>query len=104
MVTTDITIQQIVDEAVQKALDKYIEKLERWIRDQDRYYTVSQLATYSGFSNSAIRLWITQDNNPLPAIQVGRDYKIRKEDFDKWINQFKVRKERVEKLVDIKSA
>jgi len=67
----------MLDETVEKAVDKYIEQITQMQIDKDRYLSVPQVAKLSGFSSPAVRGWINQKCDPLPAFRIGRDYKIK---------------------------
>ncbi|MHB1000078.1 MAG: helix-turn-helix domain-containing protein [Armatimonadota bacterium] len=48
--------------------------------------TVEQIAEYLQKSNQSVRAYIRSTNRPLPAIRIGRDYRIDKTKFSEWLN------------------
>jgi len=53
------------------------------------YLTVEQCAERLQVSSETIRSYINTKKNPLPAIRLGREYRINPDDFQKWLNQRK---------------
>ena len=99
MTNFEKSFQELVDEAVLKAIERYFRELQETAQQKERLFTVSELSQYTGFSTSAIRNWITKEDNPLPAYQIEKEYRIKFDEFQRWIEGYKVRRERVGKLV-----
>ena len=95
----DKSFQQMINEAVEQAIDRYVGKIEECLLENERLLSITELSNLSGFSATTLRSWITRDYDPLPAFQVDKEYRVRKTDFDQWINTKRV-KEKVGKLVN----
>lgn len=58
---------------------------------EDRYLTLAQLAQYAGFSVRQLQRFIAgrlesgQPVTPLRAYRVGRQVRVRKSDYDRWL-------------------
>jgi excisionase family DNA binding protein len=50
--------------------------------------TTEDIAQYLGYHIETIRLYVRQGK--LPAIKVGREYRIRREDFEKFLEERKI--------------
>jgi len=100
---SDKSFQQMVDEAFEKAINRYGEHLERLIQNRERMLTISDISRLTGFSTMAVRNWIRREENPLPAFQVDKEYRVLPQVFWRWFEQFGTwRKERVGKLINLK--
>ena len=99
----DKSFQQMIDEAMDKAMQKYAEKIQSASLNEERLYTISELAAYSGFSTTTIRGWITRDHDPIPAYQIDKEYRVIKKEFDEWIKRYRVN-EKVGKMIDLRKA
>ena len=53
----------------------------------DRWFSVEEIAAYLGVKRDALYKWIDRKN--MPAHKVGRLWKFRKEEVDKWIRMGK---------------
>jgi hypothetical protein len=94
--------QFLIDSAVEKAIEKHQDKLQQAALDKGRLYSVTELSKYSRFSEVTIRSWILRDYDPLPAFQVGKEYRVHLNVFLEWLERYRVaHRERVEKLVRI---
>lgn len=49
----------------------------------DRWLSVDEIAKYLGVSRDSIYNWITK--NSIPAHKVGRLWKFKKDEVDKWV-------------------
>lgn len=49
----------------------------------DRWFSVDEIATYLGVKRDTIYKWI--ERKGMPASKVGRLWKFRKEDVDRWV-------------------
>ena len=96
---SDKSFQQMINEAVEQAIDRYVGRIEEYLLENERLLSITELSNLSGFSATTLRGWITRDYDPLPAYQVDKEYRVRKTDFDQWINTKRV-KEKVGKLVN----
>lgn len=58
-------------------------KAEEVRADDDSLKTLSAIGHYLGFSRQTIREW--RKNRGLPAIQIGRRLRFRKDEVDAWL-------------------
>ncbi len=86
------SFQQIIDEAVEKAVDRNIDHLLQIQLDRERFLTIPEVAKLSSVSKPTVRGWISRDYFPLPAYRVGRDFKIKYREFEEWFQQYKIGK------------
>ena len=49
------------------------------------------LTQYAAVSERTLRTWIHSPVNPLPAVQVGKKFLVRRRDFDEWLERRQVR-------------
>jgi excisionase family DNA binding protein len=56
----------------------------------DRYLPLRSLAAYSGLSIRTLRAHLVHPTTPLPHYRVGGKILIRRSDFDRWMDQFRV--------------
>ena len=54
-------------------------------QQQPSFYTVEQIAKDMQVSEDTVRSWIKRKNNRLPSYRVGREFRVRIEDFNKWL-------------------
>ena len=52
---------------------------------------LKRLQDYAAVSERTLRDWIRLEVNPLPAVQVRGKILVRKSDFDRWLEQHKVK-------------
>ncbi len=50
---------------------------------EDRWLSVDEIAVYLGIKRDTVYVWIAQKN--MPAHKVGRLWKFRREEVDKWV-------------------
>ncbi len=63
------------------------------------YFSKKQLSEYSGFSLRRIHD-LLNGPNPIPHFRVGRSIRVRREDFDSWLEaHYKVHSDLVDRLV-----
>jgi hypothetical protein len=63
------------------------------------YFTKKQLSEYSGFSLRRIHD-LLNGPNPIPHFRVGKSIRVRREDFDSWLDEhYRVRADLVDRLV-----
>ncbi len=56
---------------------------------ENPYYTVEEVAEILRVSIDTVRNYINRKKNKLPAYKLGKEYRIAKVDFDKWMEQQK---------------
>jgi len=56
----------------------------------DEYYSIRQIAKNLGLKAITIRRWVIKGD--LKAISLGKEYRIKKSDFDKFIAEREVKK------------
>ena len=95
---SDKSFQQMIEEAVEIAIQKYADKIQAASLNEERLYTISELASHSGFTTTTIYRWITRDHDPLPAYQIDREYRIVKKEFDQWLGRYRLN-EKIKKMV-----
>ena len=52
---------------------------------EDRWLSVAEIATYLGIKRDTVYKWINR--RAMPAHKVGRLWKFRKDEIDRWIRQ-----------------
>jgi excisionase family DNA binding protein len=63
-----------------------------------KWLSVAEVAEELGLSDDTIRNWVNRKKNPLPAIKTGRDWRIKREDLDIFLEHMKnVREDENEK-------
>jgi excisionase family DNA binding protein len=55
------------------------------MEQQPEFYTVEQIARMMQVSEDTVRAWLKRKQGRLPSFRVGREFRIRKVDFDKWL-------------------
>jgi excisionase family DNA binding protein len=53
----------------------------------DKWLLVSDVADELKISIDTVRNWINRKKNPLPAVKAGRDWRIKREDLDKFLEK-----------------
>ncbi len=53
--------------------------------EQPSFYTVEQIAKMMQVSEDTVRSWLKRKKNRLPSYRVGREFRISKTDFDKFL-------------------
>ena len=51
------------------------------------YLTVEEVADLLQVSVETVRGYINRKRNTLPAFKVGREWRVRKTDFDRWVQE-----------------
>jgi excisionase family DNA binding protein len=51
------------------------------------YLTVEEVAEMLQVSVETVRGYISKKKNPLPAFKLGREWRIPREDFDRWVRE-----------------
>ena len=54
---------------------------------EDRYYSMPEICKYLGISRDTALRWIATKN--MPAHKIGRDWKFKISEIDKWVNSGK---------------
>ena len=50
---------------------------------EDRWYSIKEIAEYLGIKRDTLYKWVYRKN--IPAHKVGRLWKFKKEEIDKWV-------------------
>lgn len=53
--------------------------------EQPQFYTVDEIAKLMRVSEDTVRLWLKRKNNRLPSYRVGREFRVKKEEFEAWL-------------------
>ena len=99
---TDFELKNI-DVLIRKALQKYeegINEIKSSIQPIDYYMSLKALATYSGISKRKLKDLIKHTEYPLPTFKIDGSIRIKKSEFESWINQFRLVPENRGKVVD----
>lgn len=57
--------------------------------EQRPYLTLEQIAEILQITVETVRTYLRRKNNPLPHYRIGREYRVKHEDFDKWMEEQK---------------
>lgn len=49
------------------------------------FYTVEQIARDMQVSEDTVRAWLKRKHNRLPSFRVGREFRVRVDDFENWL-------------------
>lgn len=94
-------LQNMIDHAVEKAMLAHLRDLQRSFLQGDRLLSIPELAEYSGYSESTIKIWIHRDFDPLPAFRPNKNYCVKLPEFLEWLEKSRVgRRKKKEKLID----
>ena len=52
---------------------------------QPSFYTIEQIARDMQVSEDTVRTWVKRKNNRLPSYRVGREFRVRVQDFETWL-------------------
>jgi len=55
----------------------------------DKFLDLKQLVQYSTFSDSTLRNYLSDPDNPIPYFRVKRKIIIKKSEFDRWMEHFR---------------
>lgn len=55
------------------------------MEQQPEFYTVEQLSKLMQVSEDTVRAWLKRKQGRLPSYRVGRDFRIRRVDFEQWL-------------------
>lgn len=53
--------------------------------EKPAFYTVEQIAKIMQVSEDTVRSWFKRKVNRLPSFRVGREFRVRAEDFEVWL-------------------
>jgi hypothetical protein len=67
---------------------------------EDNFLDLKQLSQYSTFSDSTLRDYIYDADNPIPSFQVKRKILVKKGEFDRWMEQFRVENNDLNHIID----
>ena len=56
---------------------------------QENYINLEEAAVYLGIKPATLRSWIKDPDNEVPAHKVGRMWKFKRSEIDKWISSGK---------------
>ena len=62
----------------------------------DGYLPLKELCTYSGLSERMLRKYLHDAANPLPHYQVGAKILVRRSEFDRWVQEYRIANARME--------
>ena len=67
---------------------------------EDKYLDLKQLSQYSTLSDSTLRDYLSDLDNPIPYFRVKRKILVRKTEFDAWMEKFRVDDNELDRIVD----
>lgn len=68
---------------------------------KDQYFDLKGLAAYSALAVPTLRDYLKDGRNPVPYFKVKGKILVRKSEFDRWLEDFRVnRKQHVQSVVD----
>ena len=67
---------------------------------EDNFLDLKQLSRYSTFSDSTLRGYLSDPENPIPFFRVNRKILVRKSEFDRWMEQFRGENNDLDSIVD----
>lgn len=70
------------------------------IESQDGWLDLKRLAGYACASEKTLRLWIHRLRDPLPASQAGGKIRVRRSEFDRWMERQQVKRLDVDRIVE----
>jgi len=95
------TFEELIKGVIKEAIQEYTEALQLNSLNEERLYTISELASYSGFSTTTIRGWILRDYDPLPSFKINKEFRVSRKDFNNWIDNYRTdSKYKKKKLID----
>lgn len=66
----------------------------------DKFLDIKQLVQYSTFSDSSLRNYLSDPENPIPFFRVNRKILVKKSEFDRWMEQFRRKSNDLDRIVD----
>ncbi len=82
-----------LNKSIKEALRQYeagIQELKAMIFPADYYMDIKSLARHSGISVRKLKDLIRHPDYPLPVFKVEGSIRIKKSEFEKWINRFRL--------------
>jgi excisionase family DNA binding protein len=67
--------------------ERIIGRKTRGLRVEKPYLTVEEVADLLQVSVETVRGYINRKKNKLPAFKVGREWRVRKRDLDRWVEE-----------------
>ena len=67
---------------------------------EDNFLDLKQLSQYSTFSDSTLRSYLSDPDKPIPFFRVNRKILVKKSEFDRWMEQFRVENNDLNHIVD----
>ena len=67
---------------------------------EDTFLDLKQLSLYSTFSDSTLRDYLSNPEQPIPFFRVNRKILVKKSEFDRWMEQFRVENNDLNHIVD----
>ena len=67
---------------------------------EDNFLDLKQLSRYSTFSDSTLRGYLSDPENPIPFFRVNRKILVKKSEFDRWMEQFRGKNNDLDRIVD----
>lgn len=64
------------------------------------YFSIKELADYSGVCERSLRDLISTSINPIPARRFGGAIKVKRSDFDEWADSCRIDNDRIDRLVN----
>jgi hypothetical protein len=74
--------------------------MKKKIFTEDNFLDLKQLSHYSTFSDSTLRDYLYNADNPIPHFQVNRKILVKKSEFDLWMEQFRGENNDLDRIVD----
>jgi hypothetical protein len=93
-----------MNKEIRKSLNRFeagIKELKALIFPVDYYMDVKALSRYSGISVRRLKDLIRHPEYPLPAYKIGGSIKIKKSEFEIWVNKFRLIPEQDTKVDEI---
>ena len=92
-----------IEMLIRKALHKIeagIHEIKSSVHPVDYYMDVRTLSRYSGISCRKLKNLIRHQEYPLPAYKIDGCIRIKKSEFEAWLNQFRLAHENGDKVVE----
>lgn len=52
---------------------------------EDKWISIEEAAEYLGVNKDSVRNWIKKGNSEIPAHKIGKQWKFKKNELDKWV-------------------
>lgn len=93
-----------INKTIKEALRKYetgIKELKALVLPCDYYMGIKSLSRYSGISIRKLKDLIRHPEYPLPAYKVDGSIRIKKSEFEIWVNKFRLAQDTSANVEDI---